>query len=301
MSAETDEGRLVKKISLGWTESWWNGTYRSFWAMNSPGAANQYHRYDSINTNIDSVLYTNENAADYVGANNQKTEFNRTKVIFKGTLCKANGDPFTIVRHAGSHFPDTYSETPANNLPELKKNIISQLTANGKYYYSGNQTTRTLIKPEDLQIVIVDQTDSEPSDEKARNCYVYAQLTTTAQAKTWYTSSDNTVTATVSSNIINNDLANKDVVDWALVWKSGMTYYYYEIIHNGTGNNATKGVVRNHIYKTKVTKIAGLGTPVYDPEQVIYPEKPDPNDHYIAAQINILSWRIVDNKYELVW
>lgn len=61
------------------------------------------------------------------------------------------------------------------------------------------------------------------------------------------------------------------------------------------------GVVRNHVYDTKVTKIAGLGTPVYDPGLVIYPEKPSPNDHYIAAEIKILSWRLVSNDYELDW
>ena len=109
------------------------------------------------------------------------------------------------------------------------------------------------------------------------------------------------MTTTVPVATINDNLADKNIVDRALVWKSGMTYYYYEIIHNGTGSNATKGVVRNHIYKTTVAKIAGLGTPVYDPDQVIYPEKPDENDHYIAAEIDILSWRIVENNYNLEW
>ena len=61
------------------------------------------------------------------------------------------------------------------------------------------------------------------------------------------------------------------------------------------------GVVRNHIYETNITKIAGLGTPVYDPTKTIYPEKPENNDHFIAAQINILSWRVVKNDYELEW
>ena len=61
------------------------------------------------------------------------------------------------------------------------------------------------------------------------------------------------------------------------------------------------GVVRNHVYKTKVTKILGLGTPVYDPTKKIYPEKPSKNDHYIAAEINILSWRLVNNNYVLEW
>ena len=149
------------------------------------------------------------------------------------------------------------------------------------------------------------QTTSEPSDGKARNCYVYAQLTEAAKGKTWYTSSNTAVTATVSSDVINGKLADKNIVDRALVWKSGMTYYYYDIVHHKeasqTNETATKGVVRNHVYKTTVTKIAGLGTPVYDPDQVIYPEKPEDNDHYIAAEIDILSWRIVNTDYNLTW
>lgn len=201
----------------------------------------------------------------------------------------------------GVYSADTYSETESANLPALKASILKQLTAAGYTYYSGNETVRNGLSAQDLKIVIVGQTPSEPNDGKARNCYVYAQLTEEAKAKTWYISSDKNVTTTVSTTTIDEKLENKDIVDRALVWKNGMTYYYYEIIHNKTGDITTKGVVRNHIYKTTVTKIAGLGTPVYDPEQVIYPEKPDENDHYIAAQINILSWRIVSNNYELNW
>ena len=77
--------------------------------------------------------YTNENALDY----DASSPINRTKVIVKGQLCKADGSNFTIVRHLGAHFADTYSETPTDNLPALKANILSQLTANGYNYYSG--------------------------------------------------------------------------------------------------------------------------------------------------------------------
>ena len=98
---------------------------------------------------------------------------------------------------------------------------------------------------------------------------------------------------------IEDALKNKDLVDRALVWREGMTYYYFEILHNKAGNQP--GVVRNHVYKTKITSIAGLGTPVYDPEQTIYPEKPEDNDHYIAAEVNILSWHIVSDSYDLKW
>lgn len=300
LTAETTEGRLVKAIDpVGWTSDWWNGTgayaHRSFWAINSQNAANKYPiSYNGITTLFTGAKYTNENALDY----DASSPINRTKVIVKGQLCKADGSNFTIVRHLGAHFADTYSETPTDNLPALKANILSQLTANGYNYYSGDEMSRTGLSASDLQIVIATQ---ETEENSKNNCYVYAQLTTEAASKTWYTSSDKTVTTTVSAAEINSNLKNKNVVDWALVWKDGMTYYYYEIIHHGTGENATKGVVRNHIYDTKITKIAGFGTPVYDPEKVIYPEKPDENDHYIAAEINILSWRIVSNEYALEW
>lgn len=299
LTAETTEGRLVKAIDPTWTSDWWNGAgayaHRSFWAINSQNAANKYPiSYNGITTLFTGAKYTNENALDY----DASSPINRTKVIVKGQLCKADGSNFTIVRHLGAHFADTYSETPADNLPALKANILSQLTANGYNYYSGDETTRTGLSASDLQIVIATQ---ETEENSKNNCYVYAQLTTEAASKTWYTSSDKAVTTTISADDINKNLKDKNIVDWALVWKDGMTYYYYEIIHHGTGENATKGVVRNHIYDTKITKIAGLGTPVYNPEEVIYPEKPEENDHYIAAEINILSWRIVSNEYALEW
>lgn len=299
LTAETTEGRLVKAIDPTWASDWWNGSgafaHRSFWAINSKDAANKYSvSYNDITTLFTTAKYTNENALDY----DTESPINRTKVILKGQLCKADGSNFTIVRHLGAHFADTYSETPADNLPALKANILSQLTANGYNYYLENEPTRTGLSANDLKIVIATQDKIENSKN---NCYVYAQLTDEAAQKTWYNSLDKTVTTTITASEINNNLKDKDIVDWALVWKDGMTYYYYEIIHYGIGENATKGVVRNHIYDTKITKIAGLGTPVYNPDEVIYPEKPDENNHYIAAEINILSWRIVSNEYALEW
>ena len=88
----------------------------------------------------------------------------------------------------------------------------------------------------------------------------------------------------------------------AKVWKEGMTYYYFDIKHLGAaGKPGEYGVVRNHLYNATITALSGLGTPVYNPEEVIYPEPVDPDDQYIAAQINILSWRLVPNNIELKW
>ena len=81
-----------------------------------------------------------------------------------------------------------------------------------------------------------------------------------------------------------------------------MTYYYTDIRHISDieGKPGYYGVVRNHIYRVNITNIEGYGTPVYD-ENIEFetPEKPVDIDTYVAAQINILTWRVVDRNYEL--
>ena len=86
-----------------------------------------------------------------------------------------------------------------------------------------------------------------------------------------------------------------------MVYNDGMTYYWLDIKHLGnTGSTAEYGIVRNHVYKVNITDIKGFGTPIYDPEQdFITPEKPEDIVTYVSAQINILSWRVVDGNYNL--
>lgn len=301
LTAETDKGNLIKDIDPTWTSSWWNGTHRSFWAINAKGAKNQYHNYNAITTGFGttSSLYTNENALDFT-ENSQKEELKRTKVILKGTLCNAQGTPYTLFRHMGAHYIDTYNANEAQNLLKLKEALLAELDQTEKYYYDvieNGQSKRVQIGINDVKVVVANQ---KPQEDSQNNCYVHLELTDAAKAKEWYNSlADDATSLTNAVTTINKSLV--DNVTPALVWKEGQTYYFYEIIHDKTDTTPTKGVVRNHIYQTTVTKIAGLGTPVYNPEETIYPEIPDPNYHYIAAQINILSWRLVNEDYELVW
>ena len=304
LTAETDKGRLVKKIDASWDGNWWKGSYRSFWAINAENAANQYHKYTDIpemDWTTPPHLYTNENAGQLAGK-----QLNKTKFIINGNICDENGNALTLVRHLGVHFADVTSSSDENeNFKSLKNSILKRLEASGKKYYvkettgeSDNAlTTFRQIDAGDIKIVKADQKTQEDSNN---NCYVYAQLTDAAANLIWYTNNEPSVeNPTASASDINNALKNKDVVDWGLVWNSGMTYYYDEIKH--ITDSKMTGVVRNHIYKVNVTTIAGLGSAVYDPEEVIYPEKPEKNDHYIAAEIKILSWRVVTDNYELEW
>ena len=90
----------------------------------------------------------------------------------------------------------------------------------------------------------------------------------------------------------------------AKIWSDGHTYYYLDIEHTSGMISGTpkvnKAVIRNHVYQINITGIVGLGTPIYvqsegdDPE---IPEvvKPTDTETFLAAQINILSWKIVNN------
>ena len=87
----------------------------------------------------------------------------------------------------------------------------------------------------------------------------------------------------------------------AEVRKDGKAYYYIPIRHIAT--DAAKvgyyGVVRNHWYKVKVNSLKGFGTPVYDPDKTIIPTMPDDSNTFLAAQINVLQWRVVEQKVDL--
>lgn len=89
--------------------------------------------------------------------------------------------------------------------------------------------------------------------------------------------------------------------DKAEVRANGDTYYYTTIRHLAT--DPTKlgyfGVVRNHWYQVSINSLAGFGTPVFDPEQPIVPITPSDENSYMAAQINVLQWRVVSQSYDI--
>lgn len=80
----------------------------------------------------------------------------------------------------------------------------------------------------------------------------------------------------------------------------GSTYYYTPIKHLGSeGTLGEYGIVRNHSYQVTIQNIQGYGTPVYDPDKVIDPMIPSDDNTYLAARINVLSWRVVSSNVDL--
>ncbi len=102
---------------------------------------------------------------------------------------------------------------------------------------------------------------------------------------------------------INKTLCMKENRVW--MWKGGKCYYYVDIAHFGPNKTTareeqkvvttdfSKGIVRNHIYDLNLQSLSGLGTPVFNPDEVIIPQKPIDDLYYLAAKLNILKWRVV--------
>ena len=137
-----------------------------------------------------------------------------------------------------------------------------------------------------------------PAGVEAEAYEVIFQLADASCEKEWFTYSNAEGYVAATAEAINGRLA---AVDPALVYKDGMTYFYADIRHLGRKDSASEyGIVRNHIYKVNISTITGLGTPIYDSDvDIDTPERPSDVHSYVAAEVRILSWKVVKNEYNV--
>lgn len=91
------------------------------------------------------------------------------------------------------------------------------------------------------------------------------------------------------------ELNDKLAGSLAEIRKEGRAYYYTDVKHLGSA----MGIVRNHFYQIEVNSIKGFGTPVYDPDSEFVPVIPEDTQTYLAARINVISWKIVKQTVDL--
>lgn len=278
----------IENISYSWA---WDATNkRSYWET---VPANLTYGNKSYNTIVNespkdgegnTFDITKVNTTDYIQPNTsaQETAVLVTAELLDGTT------PYDFVYLRGGYF------TPDNALA-----LIAQYAANNGYY---KKTSAEGVTPE-----------------------VYSQLSATDFE--WENKLDNTsltwleryeVVAKVKSTVSN--LYKKDGATYtsataaqintllagtesshpyvAQYYKDGKCYYFVNIDQSSIASAAAHtydGVVRNHIYDLTLNSIKGIGTPVFDPDDVIIPERPDvENLYYLAAQINVLAWKVVN-------
>lgn len=317
VEADSKAGYLSKRIDATWSndlfgaEPWnWGPYFRSYWAINSFAAADwesnlNWHSYNQVGSkkfdgSLANSIYVNENAPQLTAdTDNGVKPF--TKAIIAGKLCDADGNPVEVSIFMGARMAGEEA---------LKTALLAQLQLNGMIYKvtkttEGETTTvayNGLTKADVKFITALEAgaNDVTASENTTGRYKVYLQVTD-PDADYSYSSALNQDESTWKSAAeINAALAEK--FHNLQVYKGGRTYYYFPIEHLGEeGKVGQYGVVRNHIYACNVNTIAGLGTPVYNPDQVIYPEKPENEETYIAAKINILSWRVVPSNVDLNW
>ncbi len=259
-------------IGFSWNDADW---FRSYWAQ-SLGKAfeNNTFAWNTENTKIGEWDYLGENTRAWT----EEADV-RTKVVVKAQLVDADGNPFEVVNWYGKDYigEDDLLTVVANTL----KNT---------YFSSADNSTFTGLTPADIKCVAREVTDAKAYE-------VYFQLSTEGANKTWYKYEGGNYNY-INVPSLNDALA---AVQPALVYNDGMTYYWLDIKHLGNAGSTTEyGIVRNHVYKVNISDITGYGTPVYDgTSDFINLEKPEDIVTYVSAQINILSWRVVENDYEL--
>lgn len=332
VTATTNQSRLIKYVNAGWedatvfesSEPWNSNNYhRSFWAMNPENLSYQYGDFDgeqpaeeegeedddntravtldkTTNVNPASALtiapageyvktYLQENANAYNAAGTPEAPAQFSKVIIAAQLCDVNGNPINLAEW------NYHKYTVPNMLTFLTSNELNQL-----YYKTkgADNTAYTRIDPSQLEFKTAQQLDLKTDDA---DFYVYLVLTTDAQNLDWALKGlDGNFTPYNNYSAVNDYIYNK--IHHVRVWNNGRTYYYFDIKHLGAEDSpGYYGIVRNHIYRSTVKSVQGLGTPVYDPDQIIIPEQNEYDESIVNADIKVLQWRVVENDYELVW
>lgn len=298
ITGDVNLANLSKHINTNWDNVFGNGVawndapyFRSYWASAvTPGSGetvmNQYANY----TNNQAVAFTAGSNFKYCNENAETGATTKnTQVIIPAKLCDADGNAYTLAEFAGQRYIAS-AASDESDLTGLKKAILTYFENDHKHYYKDGSTYKE-IAPEDITFKTSTALNKNNTNGTG-TYYVYACLNSAGAAKTWYKHKDDGSYEACST--VDADLQN---MPHAKIWKNGATYFYFDIEHLGN----TPGVVRNHLYDTSLTKICGLGTPVYDPTENIIPEKPVADDTYIAAKVKILSWRLVTSKPTLDW
>ncbi|MDE6366929.1 MAG: Mfa1 family fimbria major subunit [Muribaculaceae bacterium] len=317
LTGTTTKSWLNKHINSAWASnsdfnSWvWNYPtfFRSYWAWNCPNAGRNYYSYNDLIGDTGrkfgtetSSIYCSENAASNINFETGAGDMYPTCGILCAVLCFEDGSPVEFYKFLGeTHLGEENLIAAMLSSIQSRQQLYSYKLVDGKKVF-------TEITAEDIELETAAAADKASLDNTSQGRYhSYLTLSLVGSEKKWFPS--NSEDQDVNTGFLKENEVIKYIQETTgpvSVWKDGMTYYYFPIEHRGKigddGKNYGKnGVVRNHIYDSTITKLCGLGTPVYNPDETIYPEKPEDNDSYIAAQINILSWRLIKNDVELEW
>ena len=291
---ENGKAELVKQVNTAWNDAnlginiWTTPDYhRCFWTSSvafaagstAEGNAPVNHSYkDYAGRSLTNCAYTLPNAPTSVNEDPYASYL--TKMVLATHLVYKDGADYQkaeICQYRGQeylHIADVKTEV-ANNFAD---------------YYIKKGDTRTKLQPSDI--------DFTAEVTGIKDYEVVATLRNLDPDETLQKKEGTTEDASSFTDVSKADLQNLMNAEPAQIRKDGMSYYYVPIRHLGTDPKKVGyyGIVRNHMYSINIQNMFGFGTPVYDPDKVIDPIIPSNEATYLAARINVLSWRVV--KYD---
>lgn len=287
-----DKSYILKNIDNTWTDdnlgiSAWSipGYHRSFWAKSvSEGSVIDSYSWTNMNGHTADV-YTQENTP--TAGNTDPYTNSLTKVVVAVKFVDINGTEKPRYQYMGVTYPD---ETAILNL------IVPNFN---EYYVKTGETSYRQIAASELKFKSGNNVvggDSYRAYPQLKETFDADDVMDGEETKLYTTSDGQSFSEVTDKSSINTALENYH----AQIWTKGNAYYYTTIKHLGGDDKVGEyGVVRNHVYKVIVSDISGWGTPVYDPNEVIVPVRPEDDESYLAARINILAWRVVSNTVTL--
>ena len=308
LADENGTAELEKQIDVitnNWTSAilgidpWTSPDYhRCFWSASVPftpaSGTNSIvnHAFSAFTTPFGATpLYTCPNTPTYTdftdGVNNKPYDNTLTKVLVAAKLVYYDDDnnshPADICKYRGMQILGA-------------DNVLKQVAKDHSEYWTVDPTNASkhiLLAYTDLKYTRENLAGSTTDGLKSYEVRPVLK----AGVKVYKKNSDGSFAITDSNDELNTSLAESPVQ----VRMDGMTYYYTPIRH--LAQNKTEmgyyGVVRNHSYRITINTMSGFGTPVYNPDEVIDPVIPKDTETYLAARINVLSWRVVPSSVDL--
>lgn len=298
LANENGKAEVEKQVNKTWTDGtlgftpWTTADYhRCFWetsvAFDAGSGGNQpvNPTFNQLKAKMRDVLYTLPNTPESKVTDLKNNDL--TKLAVAATLKYKDADN-------NWHYAEIcrYNGVSILGIDNLKRQVALTFS---QYYTSTDGTTYTQLSKDDI-----DFKDPDASTQQ----YLVTPTLADAPAGTKYYTKTPTGTTPTFKEVDKNKVLAAIEADKAEIRKDGRAYYYVPIKHLGsTDANADAiaeyGIVRNHFYKITLSGIKGFGTPVYDPSKVVVPAVPTYQDTYLAARVQVLQWRVVNQNASL--
>ena len=300
-----DKSNLLKDIDPAWDDMTlgftWNDEpfHRSYWATTSTTVTLEKKSQNEIINDQKPATpegATNISVPRYCQENTKTNE--HTEVVVVAQLVNEEGDPNPIYKYFGEEHD---SEEDILTLIANKYNNVYYTRTEGTSLPEGGTEYeyKSFIKPDNIHFeATTPETGGEDYEAIAQlDDDALNGVTIYIENPEYNGENEKYIELTNAEATINEELAKNP----AQIATEGYVYYYTPIKHLGTttGSTGEYGVVRNHIYAVTITDIKGYGTPIFDPDKDIDTTHPSNEEVYIAARINVLSWRVVSSDVTL--